>query len=100
MKKETRIAFIGEEGCIEFFNVFGADIFPASSQEEALKAIENINLSDYGIIFITEEVFDSNAFNRYIMEKKLVVIPSLISKEGKGYDMIEQLIKKATGMKG
>lgn len=100
MKKETKIAFIGEETSIEFFKVFGADIFPASSTDEAGGIIEKLNVDEYGIIFITEEVFDRNRFNGFIMEKKLVVVPSLKSKEGEGYKIIDDLIKKATGMKG
>ena len=49
---------------------------------------------------MTEEIFDKDAFSRFIDEKKLIVIPSLKSKEGKGYKMVEELIRKATGMKG
>lgn len=100
MEKEKKIAFIGERGCIEFFSAFGADIFPATTQREAYEILQKFNLSEYGIIFITEEVFDSELFNRYILDKKLVVIPSLKSREGKGYQILEELIRKATGMKG
>ncbi|MCX8081946.1 MAG: hypothetical protein N3D17_00885 [bacterium] len=100
MRKETKIAFIGEEGSIEFFKLFGADIFSANSKNEALTIIENLNRSEYGVIFITEEVFDRDLFNRYVIEKKVIVIPSLKSNEGKGYQIVEELIKKATGMKG
>ncbi|HOL21888.1 MAG TPA: V-type ATP synthase subunit F [bacterium] len=97
---EKKIGFIGEKGSTEFFNVFGADVFPASNEREAEDIIEKLNLSEYGVIFITEEVFNREHLNRYVMEKKLVVIPSLKSKEGKGYHLIDELIKKATGMKG
>jgi len=100
MKKEKKIGFIGDEGTIELFKAFGADVFPVLTIDEAYGIIEKLNFSEYGVMFITEEVFDSERFNRYIMEKKLVVIPSLKSRKGKGYEMIEQLIKKATGMKG
>jgi len=100
MKKETKVAFIGEESSIEFFRVFGADIFSVSDQKQAYETIEKINPNNYGVIFITEDVFDSEIFKRYIMEKKLVVIPSLKSKDGKAYQIIEELIRKATGMKG
>jgi hypothetical protein len=34
-----------------------------------------------------------------MMDKKLLVIPSLKSNEGKGYQLVEELIRKATGMK-
>ncbi|MCM8820379.1 MAG: hypothetical protein NC932_00285 [Candidatus Omnitrophica bacterium] len=100
MGKDTKVAFIGDETCIEFFRGLGADIFPASTQKQAYEIIEKLNLLEYGVIFITEEVFDSELFNRYILDKKLVVLPSLKSKEGKGYQILEELIKKATGMKG
>ncbi len=97
---EKKIGFIGDSGSIEFFRVFGAEIFPAINQEEAYGVIEKLNISEYAMVFITEEVFDRERFNRYLMDKKLLVIPSLKSGEGKGYQLVEELIKKATGMKG
>ncbi|MDD3726055.1 MAG: V-type ATP synthase subunit F [Candidatus Ratteibacteria bacterium] len=99
MKKETKIAFIGEEGSIEIFKVFGADVFPVSGQGEAYEIIEQLISSNYGVIFITEDVFDRELFSRYMMKKKLVVVPSLKSRKGKGYQIVNELIRKATGMK-
>ena len=55
-------------------------------------------VADYLVIFMAEEVFDSEKFHRYVMEKT-VVIP-LESKEGKGYRILDELIKKAIGRKG
>ncbi|MBN1445733.1 MAG: hypothetical protein JW957_06470 [Candidatus Omnitrophica bacterium] len=97
---EKKIGFIGDSASIEFFKVFGAEIFPVHTQEEAFSAIGKLNISEYAMVFITEEVFDRERFQRYMMDKKLLVIPSLKSKEGKGYQIVEELIRKATGMKG
>ncbi|MGI6595359.1 MAG: hypothetical protein GX554_00700 [Elusimicrobia bacterium] len=100
MEREKKIAFIGRQASIEFFSVFGAEMFPVLDQQQAYEVIEKLNVADYSVIFMAEEVFDSEKFHRYVMEKKLVVIPSLESKEGKGYRILDELIKKAIGMKG
>jgi len=97
---EKKIGFIGDSASIEFFRVFGAEIFPAHTREEAYGAMGKLNISEYAMVFITEEVFDRERFQRYMMDKKLLVIPSLKSREGKGYQIVEELIRKATGMKG
>jgi len=95
----SKIGFIGDKTSIEFFRLFGAAIFPAATVEEAGKIMESINFDDYGIVFITEEVFDRELFSRYLMDKKLLPIPSLISATGKGHLIVDELIRKATGMK-
>ncbi len=98
--EEKKIGFIGDVTSVEFFKVFSTDVFGVHTVEEAEKVLREIKLSDYATIFITEEVFDRERFQKYLMEKKLLVIPSLKSKEGKGEQFVEELIRKATGMKG
>ncbi len=98
--EEKKIGFIGDVTSLEFFRVFGADVFSAYTVEDAYRVIKGLKTSDYATIFITEEVFDSERFGRYIMDRKLLVIPSLKSQESKkGYHIVEGLIRKATGMK-
>ncbi len=97
---EKKIGFIGDATSVEFFRVFGADIFDAHDTDEAEKVMESLEISDYAMVFITEEVFDRERFKRYMTDKKMLVIPSLRSREGKGYRLVEELIRKATGMKG
>lgn len=99
MAEEKRIGFIGDATSVEFFKVFGADIFSAQTADEADKVMGSLNLSDYAMVFITEEVFDRQRFQRYLLDKRLLVIPSLRSSKGKGYHIVEELIRKATGMK-
>jgi len=95
-----KIIFIGEETSIEFFKNFGFEIMSADSIEQAKETLDKENFNEIDVVFMTEEVFDRDVFSRFIDEKKLIVIPSLKSKEGKGYKMVEELIRKATGMKG
>ncbi len=99
MEENKKIGFVGDAASVEFFRVFGAEIFSAKTVEEAEKAIAGLNLPAYAMVFITEEVFDRARFQKYMMDKKLLVIPSLKSNEGKGYQLVEELIRKATGMK-
>lgn len=96
----NRIAFVGEETSIEFFKTFGADIMPAEEVSQAQHILENLQFDQYAAVFITEEVFDQALFDRYVKTRKLTVIPSLKSAEGKGYSIMEHFIGRATGLKG
>lgn len=96
---EKKIGFIGDATSVEFFRAFGAEIFSAHTVEESERVISGLKMSDYAMVFITEEVFDRERFERYLLNKKLLVIPSLRSSEGKGYQIVEELIRKATGIK-
>jgi V/A-type H+/Na+-transporting ATPase subunit F len=99
MAKETKIAFVGDKMSIEFFRGLGIDVFPVSTVQEAKEKVRNINFSHYTKVIITEDVFDRRVFERELMEKKILVIPGLKAAEKKGYKLIQELIKKATGMK-
>ncbi len=99
MEHTGKVGFIGDKASVEFFAIFGAEIFPAEKVEEAERIISGINFADYAVIFITEEVFDRELFSKQLMAKKLMPIPSLLSNQGKGYRIVEDLIRKATGMK-
>ncbi|MCM8785199.1 MAG: hypothetical protein NC827_02475 [Candidatus Omnitrophica bacterium] len=97
---ERKIIFIGDKTTIEFFSAFNIETFFANSVKDVELILEKIDLSEVICIFITEEVFDQDKFMKFINTKKMVVIPSLKSRERKGIRIIDELIKKATGMKG
>ncbi|MFN4227520.1 MAG: V-type ATP synthase subunit F [Candidatus Ratteibacteria bacterium] len=97
---ENKIIFIGDKTTIEFFSAFNIETFFASSVKEAEQILEKIDINQIICIFITEEVFDQDKFMKLVNLKKMVVIPSLKSREKKGIKLIDELIKKATGMKG
>jgi len=97
--ENKKIGFIGELTSIEFFRTLGAEVFGAHTVQEAEKIISSLKISDYAMLFITEEVFDRQRFEKYLLTKKLLVIPSLISSTDKGYHIVEELIRKATGIK-
>ncbi|MCM8818317.1 MAG: hypothetical protein NC915_02410 [Candidatus Omnitrophica bacterium] len=97
---ENRIIFIGDKLTIEFFSAFNIETIFSNSVEETEKILNQININEIGCIFITEEVFDEKKFMKYVNLKKMVVIPSLKSREKKGIKIINELIKKATGLKG
>ncbi len=97
---ENRIIFIGDRVSIEFFSVFNIETFFSSTVEETEEILKKINMKEVACVFITEDVFDRNKFMKYVNLGKMVVIPSLKSREKKGIKIIEELIKKATGLKG
>ncbi len=99
MEKNLRLAFIGDPSSVEFFKVLGADIMPAHEKSEALGYLSGLDFSSYSLVLITEDVFDSDKMDDYLLQKKIMVIPSLKSNEETGYRIIETLIGKATGMK-
>jgi len=94
-----KVAFIGDKFSIEFFKTLGADTFPAENIEESEKILQEIWNNNYICIYITEEVFDEEKLGNYILQKKLIVLPSLKNSEGKGNKLMENLIKKATGIR-
>lgn len=99
MDKKGKIVFIGDKNSVEFFRVFGMEIFPAENSEEAEKILKNLKISDISLILITEDVFDRNKFSNLVMGKKLMVLPGLKKREGEGYKIVDELVRKATGMK-
>lgn len=97
---ENKIVFIGDRGTIEFLKIYNVETFFSTSVEETEKIIMELNLKDVICVFITEDVFDFERFKSYLNTKKFMVIPSLKIREKKGVKIIEDLIKKATGLKG
>ncbi|MCD6408279.1 hypothetical protein J7L87_04425 [bacterium] len=99
MDKKGKVIFIGDKSSIDFFRVFGMEIFPAETTEEAEEILKKIKISDISVIFITEDVFDRDKFFNLVMDKKMMVLPGLKKREGEGYKIVEELVRKATGMK-
>jgi len=97
---EKRIIFIGDRLSIEFFSTFNIETFFSDSPENAEEIIKNLNMREVICIFITEDVFDENRFLKYINLKKMIVIPSLKKSEKKGIEILNNMIRKATGMRG
>ncbi|MCS7180158.1 MAG: hypothetical protein N2589_07740 [bacterium] len=97
---ENKIVFIGDRISIEFFSAYNVETFFSNSVRETEEILEKINMNEVICIFITEDVFDENKFMKFVNMKKMIVIPSLKSREKKGIKVINELIKKATGMKG
>lgn len=95
-----KIIFIGDSTSIEFFKNFGVETISAETVQQGKEHLDKINFNEIEVVFMTEEIFDKDVFSRFIKEKKLIVIPSLKSNEGKGYKIVEELITKATGIKG
>jgi vacuolar-type H+-ATPase subunit F/Vma7 len=96
---EKRIIFIGDRTSIEFFSIFNIETFFSDSTEEAEEIIKNLDMKEVICIFITEDVFDENKFLKYINSKKMIVIPSLKKSEKTGIKILNDMIKKATGMR-
>ena len=94
-----KIAFIGDKFSVEIFKSTGADVFPAGDIEEAIKVMEGLDLAEYTCIYLTEELFEEERFEKYIKDRKITIIPSLKSSKGKGYQIVERLIRKATGVR-
>ena len=94
-----KIAFVGDKTYLEFFKVIGVEVFHAENPEEAEKILSELNLTEFITVFVSEESFCEETMQEYISQQKITVVPSLQKAKGTGYEMIQKLIAKATGMR-
>lgn len=96
------IAVIGDSESIKGFSAIGLDIFPCENFEEAPHLFRRIADSDnYGIIFITEEIFALTEKERKRYEEKLtpavVPIPGVKGNTNIGVKRLSSFVEQAVG---
>lgn len=96
-----KMAMIGDKGSILAFKSFGFDIFPALNLEKARSNWEQLDKSQYGIVFITEPYFkEMQESLAKIAEDPLptvLSIPSTTGSDGFSMERIKTVVQKAVG---
>ena len=63
---QTKIAVIGDRGSVQGFKAVGFDVFEAEKDASIAELVNDLAKSEYGIIFVTEELI---AVNMDVVEK-------------------------------
>jgi len=96
-----KIAVVGDKDSILAFKALGVDVFTVYDNEEARKTVDTIARSDYGIIFITEQIASliPETIARYDKEiiPAVILIPSNQGTLNIGMSRINKNVEKAIG---
>ena len=78
---QTKIAVIGDRGSVQGFKAVGFDVFEAEKDASIAELVNDLAKSEYGIIFVTEELI---AVNMDVVEKyKDDMLPAIIPIPGR-----------------
>ena len=98
---QTKIAVIGDRGSVQGFKAVGFDVFEAEKDASIAELVNDLAKSEYGIIFVTEELI---AVNMDVVEKykddmlpAIIPIPGRNGSLGIGMANIHKNVEKAVG---
>ncbi|MCM8769949.1 MAG: hypothetical protein NC911_09865, partial [Candidatus Omnitrophica bacterium] len=94
----AKIAFIGDRLSLDFFRLLKIDVFPAETRAEASSLLKELQEKQYTTIFITEEVFEQTMKGAFL-KGNLVVLPSWKKHQKESQKLVNELVRRATGMK-
>ena len=96
-----KIAVVGDYDSIFGFAALGLDTFPVSSRKEAEEKLEALAGTQYGIIYITEDVA---AEGEKVLEKSkeqllpaVILIPGVSGNTGNGVLGVKKSVEQAVG---
>ena len=98
---QTKIAVIGDRGSVQGFKAVGFDVFEAEKDASIAELVNDLAKSEYGIIFVTEELI---AVNMDVVEKykddmlpAIITIPGRNGSLGIGMANIHKNVERAVG---
>ena len=98
---QTKIAVIGDRGSVQGFKAVGFDVFEAEKDASIAELVNDLAKSEYGIIFVTEELI---AVNMDVVEKykddmlpAIIPIPGRNGSLGIGMANIHKNVERAVG---
>lgn len=98
----VKIAVIGDGDSIKGFACVGLDIYPCQPDKEtAVQLLRKLADGDYGVIYVTEEVYTlaEAEISRYDEELSpaIVPIPGVKGNTGIGFRRLRDSVEKAVG---
>lgn len=97
-----KIGVVGDKDSILAFKSIGIDVFPVVDADEARKAVDKMAATEYGVIFITEQVAKDldETIERYNREliPAIILIPSNQGSLNIGLKRISDNVEKAVGV--
>ena len=96
-----RIAVVGDKDSIYGFASLGLSIFPCEGEEAASKTVRELAKNGYGVIYVTEELFELLSDEvEYYRDKPLpaiIPIPGVKGNTGIGMRNVSVSVEKAVG---
>ncbi len=97
-----KIGVVGDKDSVLAFKAIGVDVYPVVEAEEARKTIDRMAASNYGVIFVTEQVAKdvNETIERYNRETlpAIILIPSNQGTLNIGMKRISDNVEKAVGV--
>lgn len=96
-----KTAAVGDKDSIYGFASLGIDIFPADTGEEGTKILRRLAASDYGVIYITEQL--ASKMNDEVQKYNSMPLPAVIpipgvrGNTGLGLNNVSKFVEKAVG---
>ncbi|MEG0829278.1 MAG: V-type ATP synthase subunit F [Anaerovoracaceae bacterium] len=98
---QSKIAVLGDRGSVLGFQAIGFDVIEVKPEENISKLVARLAKSEYGIIFVTEEVIANNldVVEKYKddMLPAIIPIPSKNGSLGIGMANIHKNVERAVG---
>ena len=94
-----KIAVIGDADSISGFSAIGMTVVSVKNEDEAYEKLEELVASDYGMIFITENMYGkvSEEFVREDALPAVIPIPGATGNTGVGMRDVGRFVEKAVG---
>lgn len=96
-----KIAAVGDKDSIYGFASLGITIFPVDDSAEAAKLIRKLAESEYGVIYITEQLASriSAEAERYASMPlpAIIPVPGVRGNTGIGLENVSKFVEKAVG---
>ncbi len=97
-----KVGVVGDKDSILAFKALGIDVYPVIEVEEARKAIDKMAVSNYAVIFVTEQIAKDldetiERYNRQMLPA-VILIPSNQGSLNIGMQRIRDNVEKAVGV--
>ncbi len=94
-----KVAVIGDADSICGFSAIGMASFPVKDETEAFDKLTELDDSDYGVIFVTENVYGkiSEEYERAASLPAVIPIPGNTGNTGVGMRDVSKFVEMAVG---
>lgn len=96
-----KVGMIGGKTSTIGFRALGVETYPVPKPTDAHEVWEKINPGEFGIIFVTEPVYevlkDRIQESRKVRLPVITVIPAVAGSTGVGRSQVKKLVEKAVG---
>lgn len=97
-----KIGVVGDKDSVLAFKALGIDVFPVVGADEARKTVDKLAMTDYAVIFVTEQVASTieETIERYTKQvlPAVILIPSNQGTLNIGMQKISDNVEKAVGV--